>query len=464
MTVLFDELWHLIFEKLELTDLSACAQVSKKFNLLVKDYRIKGISFTRGTDFNWFHYYRSSFEPQAVSVYYSKSSVLKKSLFNFDHLKYLKVGRWSSFDLSDVNKLTSLEDLDIDLKNYEGEESLTLSLPNLTMLCVFISNQIPFLELNTPRLSNIHTFRLEKLEFVYPKSVQQISTFSHGGNLSALFPNLEYLTLTDFYSLLDFDESNELESFKDFSLTTLKNLKFISFNNNSKVYIKKNIIIIKNFIQKVLNMQRPNLAVFWQEVQVTYPNMLTEYQNMLDNNQEWIVFHIKHYEKHRYTNIPSIFVFDSLIKGLQEAGFDLRSKYLALEFWAMFCLGELRVVDRVNEPELLTEFIVKSPNLSTLRFNDSGLDLLFFRRLIELIETKNIPLKLLEIDQQLPSDLIMKLLSLPKLKAILFSADKTTIERLSPNRFQMDGKSFDLHGLLEHLKAKQKDSSNCGLM
>ena len=49
------ELWHLIFDRLELPDLSSCAQVCKSVYLVVKAYRIREIAFT-GRVHEWFHY------------------------------------------------------------------------------------------------------------------------------------------------------------------------------------------------------------------------------------------------------------------------------------------------------------------------------------------------------------------------------------------------------------------------
>ena len=457
MTDLLVELWHLVFKRLELADLSACAQVSKKFHLMVKDYRIREIAFTRGTDFEWFHKDSTKCEHQ---VDYWRASVLKSSPFNFEHLKYLKIGRLSSFELNDINQFTQLKTLDLDLKNYRSEESPTLSLPNLCVFWVFVPNEIPYLELDTPRLAQVHTFHLEKLEFVRSESIQQISTFSHAGNLSILFPNLKSLTFTDYYdNQLDFRNSFRSESFKEFSTTTLKNLKNlkeISFSYSHEAYTERNLNVFKKIIQKVLDMQRPDLKVFWRDLQVTDLNLLIEYQNSMKNDKNKIVFLFHHYEKLKDKKGFWHIGFNLVTKKLKDAGFDLRSKDFASEFLAKFTLRELMVFNRVNEPELLAEFIVRSPSLAILRFKNSGLDRPFFGRLLEIIETNHIPLRLFEIDQQLPPELITKLLRLPQLEAILFPVDK--IERLSPGRFRIDGKCFDLHHLLEHLKAKRNAS------
>ena len=462
MTDLLVELWHLIFKRLELVDLSACAQVSKQFNLMVKDYRIKEIAFIRGTNYRWFHYV---FLPYDHEVDYSKASVLKRSSFNFDHLKKLKIGRWSSFDLSDINKFTQLEMLDIDLKNYQNKESLTLCLPNLSTLFVFVPPAVPYLELDTPRLLEVRTFHLEKLEFVHPKSVQEIRTFSHGGNLFVLFPNLRLLTFTDLLGLLDFREYYKFETLKEFSATTIrKKLKGIYFFFGFNECRARNLDICRRIIRKVLDMQWPELKVFWQGVQITDVNQLTE-QHVYP--KQWSAFLLKRCEESEPNYLPSreviMLEFNATINTLEAAGFDLKSKEFASELSEKILIKELIAHGRVNEPKLLVEFILRSPTLGILRFKNSGLDASFFRYLLEIIETNHIPLFLFEIDQLLPLELVTKLLGLPQLEAILFSVDRSKIERISPNRFRMDGNSFDLAGLQEYLEAK-RNSAMCNLM
>ena len=460
MTDLLVELWHLIFKRLELVDLSACAQVNKRFNLMVKDFRIKEIAFIRGTDYKWFH---DAFLPYEHQVEYSKASVLKRSSFNFEHLKKLKIGRWSSIDLNDINKFTQLEILDIDLKNYQNKKSLTLCLPNLRTLFVFVPPAVPYLELNTPRLWEVRTFHLEKLEFVHPESIQIISTFSHGGHLFVVFPNLEYLSFTDLLGLLDFQKSFEFEIFKEFSTTTIgKSLKKIDFFYSFNGYLERNLDIFRRIVQKVLDMQRPEMKVVWQGVQVTDANQLTEQQNMI-NAKNWSAFLLKRYEESKVNYHLGRLEFNQAMGALQEAGFDPKSKEFTSELSEQLPIRELKVYGQVNEPQLLVEFIVRSPDLGILRFKNSALNPSFFRCLLEIIEMNHIPLVLFENDLPLPFELVTKLLQLPKLETILFSVDRSRIERVSPGRFSMDGMSFDLAGLQEYLEAK-RNSSKCSLM
>ena len=126
-----------------------------------------------------------------------------------------------------INKFTRLEELDIDLKNYKKEQNRILSLPNLKVLYLFIPDHLSNVKLDTPRLAKVCTFDLKKLEFVYPESVRCIHTFSHSGKLS-MFRNLEYLTFTDCYNLLDHLSSYDSRKFKHFSITNLKKFIYLS--------------------------------------------------------------------------------------------------------------------------------------------------------------------------------------------------------------------------------------------
>ena len=311
------ELWHLIFDHLQLVDLSACAQVSKAVYLVVKSYRIREIAFTRRVH-RWFHYTTPTIDHKH-RVDFTMASSLERSSFNFDHLKRLKIGRSSAInDLEEINKFTRLEELDIDLKNYKNEKNGTLSLANLKVLYLFVPDDFSYVELDTPRLAKVYTFRLKKLEFVYPESVQCIHTFSHSGKLS-MFRNLEYLTFTDCYNLLDHLSSYDSRKFKHFSITNLKKLKEIDFYYLYPEYREKNMSVFKKFIAN-LALGRPELKVFWFHVQMTDSNLLTEYEHMFDNFRSNITFQLKHPEKLKEV-FSLCYLFNELMSVLSEAGF-----------------------------------------------------------------------------------------------------------------------------------------------
>lgn len=218
------ELCHLIFDHLQLVDLSTCARISRTFRVAVREYRIRELAFDRRTKTEWFHS-RSSTHQHRVD--FAGARMLSSSPFNFDYLKRLKIGSRSSIpSLNEINQFVHLEELDIDLRNYVNEESRTLSLANLRLLYLFVPDDIPFLELDTPNLQTLCTVALQALDFNYPESIRCLHTFSHDGKLT-LFRNLESLLFTDYYN--QFERVNFIE----FNTEKLAKLKEVEFFYNS---------------------------------------------------------------------------------------------------------------------------------------------------------------------------------------------------------------------------------------
>ena len=478
MAILLIELWPSIFDHLELIDLFSCALVSKEFYLAVKEYRVKELAFTRRTKTRWFHSDLSIYQHQ---IDYSMAFLLKRSSFNFDFLKRLKIGRLSWIDLNVINKFKQLEELDIDLKNYEYRENKTLSLANLKVLFVFISGRIPFLELDTPRLAKVCTFSLKRLDFFHPESIRCIHTFFHNRKLSA-FRNLEFLRFTNYYTRLDLASCDPL-TFKEFSLSNVKRLKEIDFyftyNFTKTQFQVESLHNFRRIIEKILDLKRPNLKVFWRSVQITNTDLLAEYSGKCV--AKLAVFQFKHLDKLK-DRVHFFWAYDFNVstEKLQKAGFDPRSEEFIAKFFARYSLRKLIVSKHVNDPKLLLEFIARSVCLFSMDFSDSGLDQTFFDRMAEIIHSKRMPLqslrfketsnnslnfdfviRLLDLelfttDQQLTADTISKLLGLPLLVEIGFSSGEHTIERTSTGRFCLNGKVLSLQEILNIF-----DSESC---
>ena len=120
-------------------------------------------AFTRPAN-DWFH---PDFSIYRHRVDYSVASMLERSSFNLENLRRLKIGRFSSIDdLNVINKFAHLKELDIDLANYKSERRRALSLANLKVLHLFMSDHLSYLELDTPRLAKVYTFSLKKLDFL----------------------------------------------------------------------------------------------------------------------------------------------------------------------------------------------------------------------------------------------------------------------------------------------------------
>ena len=474
MTDLPIELWHLIFDHLQLVDLSSCAQVCKTIYLAVKAYRIREIAFTPGIDL-WFHHVSDNYKHR---VYFRNASILRRSSFCFDHLKRLKIGRLSPiYNLNEINQFSRLEKLDIDLKFYENEKSMILSLVNLKVLYLFMSDHLPYLELDTPRLTEIYTFSLKKLEFIYPESVRCIHTFFHDGKLS-MFRNLEYLIFTDCYSLLDSHPSYP-GGFDEISVTVLKKLKEIDFyyHINYSLYGGQNLNVFKRMVANLLALGRPDLKVFWQNVQITAANWPTDYEHPVGNRSQ-IGLQLWNYEKLKKKISIPCFDFNERILEIRGAGFNPRSEEFISKFFAKFSLRKIvvHVPIEQNEGGLLLEFIARSPDLFALEFGNSCLGQLFFDRMADTVRLNAIPLRHLQITgssdrvqnfefllglrdlerfkvyQQLPAELITKLFKLPMLAEIEFGrcifelpfSPEFRIERISMGRIRLNEKPLSL--------------------
>ena len=478
------ELWHLIFDHLELVDLFSCALVSKAIYFAVKEYRIREIAFVRRVH-QWFHYTTPT-NNHKHQVDFSSTPILKRSSFDFNYLKRLKIGRSSAIDLKVINRFVHLEELDIDLAWYGKKKSRTLSLTNLKVLYLFVPDNIQsnLLHLDTPRLVKVRTLNLAKLEFVYPESVRCIHTFSHAGKLS-MFHNLETLVITDYY-----DEQGGLLSYgpgciKEFSVANLKKLKEVEFYYRNSLY-EENMSILKRMIENLL--RQSDLKVFWYNVQVTDPDLLTEYERMEKSVGSLLAFQILNYGKlKRKVNFFWWYDFNPSMKQMPKAGLNPRSEQFFSKLLSAYSFRRIKVTGKVEELELLLKLISRSSNLFALEFWNSDLDQSFFNRMADIVRLNAIPLRqflflasnkslnfdfvtkfldleLFEADQQLPSELITKLCRLPLLARIKYLSDQKLqrIDRLSANRFRLNGRSLSRQELLSNFDAKP--ASFCSLM
>ena len=216
-------------------------------------------------------------------------------------------------------------------------------------------------------------------------------------------------------------------------------------------------------------------------MQVTDPNLLNEYERMYENLGSVPAFQLQHYDKLKEKSELFLdFEFNSSIRKLSRAGFNPRSEGFTSKLLTKFCLRWIRVVDGLEERELLLDLISRLPNLFALEFWTCGLDESFFERMADTVRRNAIPLQQLEIDatlndslnfeflfklrhlerfetdQLLPNELILRLFELPMLSSVQFCYVKTTekIHRLSTNRFRLNGETLSLQELRKRFGAK----------
>ena len=465
MADLLIELWHSVFDLLELRDVSSCALVSKKFYFTVKDYRIREIAFTRRVH-DWFHYY---LEDHKHRLDFKDVFILKSALLNFHYLKRLKIGRSSAIDLNVINQLISLETLDIDLKNYDAKNR-TLSLPNLKTLLIFVPDDSPTIVLNTPKLGKVYTFLLKKLVFLFPNSVWYINTFFDGGKLS-IFCNLELLWLNDQFKDPDYVYSHSFQSF-EFNLASLKKLRKIEFFYNKWQVWENNSSKIKRLVKSILDLERPKLEIILHDVLLTDINLLTEYENVRRSSEHWLPFQLRHYEKINDKTHLVRYEFNSIMSSMLKAGFKLENeKFISTFLDATSSVEIILVYGAVKDQELFMRIVAGTPALMSLKFSNSGLGQPFFDRMAETVRLNGLRLKslrfqnaskgalnfefvskfpdlqLFEIDQQLPNDLILKMLRLPTMNEIGFGFSR--IQRMSANDYLLNGESFSRQELFK---------------
>ena len=476
MAGLLNELWHSIFNHLELADLCSCARVSKRLYFFVKEYRIRELAFTHLSRV-WFHDCPIKYKHRAP---YWQSCILERTSLNLEQLKRLKIGYLvssSKYDLNLISQFKQLEELDIDLKNYDHKKCRTLSLDKLKVLYVF--NGARSVVLQTPQLTNLYTFNLGGLDITYPESIRCIHTFSQDGKLS-LFTNLEYLTFTDHYNQLYYSLVDDSKPFELFDPAELKKLKEIDFYYHAYDYVngynfgfypefvEENIGVFRVLIEQIL--ERSGVKVFWMNVQITDTSLLTEYLNLSDTERNFVILQFQHYEQLKgRLDFFHLYHYNWSTPSLKEAGFELSSEEFMRKFLAKYCLRTIVVADRVEESELLMTLIARSPSLLCLRFGSSGLEQRFFDRLPEIVRRNSIPLKYLGFwkpfedtpsdqpnlefalrlphlewleasDQYLPADLVSSLLELPSIAEInfRFCGNQILVRRVSVHRTHLN--------------------------
>ena len=249
-----------------------------------------------------------------------------------------------------------------------------------------------------------------------------------------------------------------------------------------------NMSNFKRMVANLLALERLDLKVFWQNVEVTDANLLTEYERSIKNGS-LLAFQLQHYEMLRgkidcFWN----YEFNESIRVLSRAGFNPRSEEFISKLLAKYSFRKLLITGQVEERELLLELIARSPDLLSLKFEISPLDQSFFDRMANTVQLNGIPLQILVIkkssirflnfefvlrlrdllrfgtDQQLPAKLIVKLFGLPVLNEIEFSSGQgiDRIARISSSRFLLNEKPLSRQELANRFN--RLDLTECGLM
>lgn len=340
------EIYHLIFEYLDIIDLTNCKLVNKKFYKYVKEFRIKELIFYSSKSC-WF-YINKPFNCNYRLVHFKISPFLKKSTFNFKFLKYLNIEFVDEmFNLTEINKFDKLKVLEIYLTNYQNKADNKLALNNLEVLRIDSSKFIQ-IEIDCPKLRSLHYWSFNnKLIIKHPLKIHFLTTYKYGSDLLK-FSNLEYLNL---------NSTANLEQFNFEQLSKLKELKIKSDDSKhvSNLILKK---VIKN----------PNLIVYFNGFHVINSNQL-----IFDRYD--LALQLKNYEKLiGVLDWMNLIEYNKLIDLIQnELPINFHQKYSNIQ--------RINVINKVKNSKHLIQFIGHSQMLTSLSTINSKLDQQFYNEL-----------------------------------------------------------------------------------
>lgn len=191
------ELFQLIFQNLEITELFDLRLVNKRLNYAVSEFRMKELIFATNYQyrFNW------SFSRQSINhlnvLPVTKQFILRSDQFNTKSLRFLKINlsshKYRGVKLSNINQFVHLTQLEIDAGCYSADDCL-LSLPNLKVLCFAIAGvrQTPGFTLDLPNLEKLDVLDLYGVTVKHPLTVKHLKCQYMEPNL-ACFKNIELL-------------------------------------------------------------------------------------------------------------------------------------------------------------------------------------------------------------------------------------------------------------------------------
>lgn len=314
---------------------------------------------------NWFHTNKTFNHKDAIEL---STFTAYRSTFRFDNfLKRLHfTGDYSDYDQLNLNALTQLEQLKIDLKVPDSYASKTvfINLPNLKVLEVgsqYDEDDPSQFYLRTPKLEILKCYQLDPIHLSDPnninhldlilftdivhslKNVQYLKAdwgFLPNPNILSFFPKLTTLYCNQDY----FDEEDQVES-----MNTLRHL-----------------------VKQKLNRKRPELKIYFQSVELLDTNKIDEY----DSQESILSFQINNYNL-LCENVSYLFEVDynelmRLVDG------KLPDKAI---FKKYFNIPTVKVSGDVKNQEHLVQFLTSLDYLKELFLENTFLDQTFYNRL-----------------------------------------------------------------------------------
>ena len=136
------EIYEMIFNCLDLEELSKLKFINRKFYYIVKSYRIQEINFFNYSNIkdSWFFDYKPIHPTN--SIHLSRISILSSNYLNLNHLKRIKIYYTeydNNFDLEILNKFMQINHLELIIQDFkEWSKTIKLKLPQLKNLFINI--------------------------------------------------------------------------------------------------------------------------------------------------------------------------------------------------------------------------------------------------------------------------------------------------------------------------------------
>ena len=397
------ELCHLIFGYLDLAEVSTCRLVSKKFNEIVKAYRVRELSFyewnyERRTC--WFYDAKPIYPSNSLSI--SKVAVLSSTSIDLQYLKRLLFYTSNGVELQPevVNRFENLEHLDLYLKNrplarhqlrvlHFGDRRLRIRLPYgrpegtsegemkqlklKSLKHVYINFKWPIsIEFDTSKLESValeyepnedeeSDEPIEEMRFVAASTVKELFTFNlFQDALPKSFGGLERLQC-DLLDELDLDKL----------LQTFPQLSVLDFVQKEGVFDDCDAALAR--IIRERDRLRPSLKICFESFLLSGRQTIESYA--FDKQSELTLLIKHHSSLLGSTNLLELDYAElmSLTKNGYPIGF-LESRPFAR-------VHLVSVNGMIDDPDRLLNFLLNCVNLEDLRLNNCSLTQEFFDKL-----------------------------------------------------------------------------------
>ena len=369
------EIYHNIFQFLNLNDLLNLRLVSKRIEFILKGYRIKELNIYNANERSAIQKKSWWFTNQSIehSIDTSKLLLMKSSLFNIK-LKRLRIilpGEKLDFNIDlllgeELSKFDQIEHLEISLHRINlKQRNIKFSLPNLKVLQMQLGQELrTCIELETPNLKAIgikfvgdNSFGF--IKFNYPLSIQHLN-LTLFNNEYLILKNLVYLvcdSTTNLNSKVIENYENLKELHYDYDPSRRFEDSFVCAKQDLKIY-KKGVLLLDGgeFIKSSSDSIRfspDNLRL-----------IMNNYSNSSPISDSLDCMKMLEYAK--------------LIKFIKNKELIYS---LPLDFFERFNIEVIYVRNIIKDQNQLIQFVQKCKNLSYLNFQNTRLKQAFFDEL-----------------------------------------------------------------------------------